>query len=70
MNVEKCRYSIDGKCANENVACDVCHSTDVEMRSCIPLQRCVLLYNDNWMIKTEEAIDVNKNVIRTCCGKA
>ncbi len=57
MTIEKCRYSINGKCTNENVACDICNSTDVEMISCAPLQRCVLLYDDNWLVKTEEIIE-------------
>lgn len=55
MKVEKCRYSIDGKCTNENVACEKCNSTEYEMRVCTPFQRCVILHNDNWAIKTEES---------------
>lgn len=59
----KCRYSIDGKCTNENVSCDVCNSTDIEMRNCMPLQRCVLLYGDDWVIKIEATIDKDSGKI-------
>lgn len=43
----KCRYSIDGNYTNDNVACEKCKSTEMEMRSCLPLQRCVILHDDN-----------------------
>ena len=51
---KKCRYSIDGKCTNENVACEECDSTEYEMKSCAPLQKCIILYDDNWIIDVPE----------------
>lgn len=64
-DVKKCRYSIDGKCTNEDVACDICNSIEYEMLACAPLQRCIILYDDNWLIEVEESekeIQNNKSI--------
>jgi len=50
LYIKKCRYSIDGKCTNDGVACEKCNSTEHEMRACTPFQRCVILHDDNWTI--------------------
>ena len=50
LYIKKCKYSIDGKCTNENVACEKCNSTEYEMRACTPFQRCVILHDENWEI--------------------
>lgn len=55
--MKKCRYSIDGKCTNENVACEECNSTDHEMKACLPFQRCIILLNDNWAIDVPDHCD-------------
>lgn len=52
--MKKCRYSINGKCTNENVACEKCNSTDHEMKACAPLQKCIIIYDDNWIIDVPE----------------
>ncbi len=53
--MKKCRYSIDSDCTNKGVACEKCSSTELEMESCLPFKRCVILHDDNW------AIDENSN---------
>ena len=53
--MKQCRYSIDGNCTNENVACENCNSTEIEMELCAPLQRCISVYDDNWIIDAPEA---------------
>ena len=60
---------IEGKCTNSNVACEMCNSTDWEMRSCTPLQRCVLLYDDNWILDVEEDVKEDKDIFCDYCGK-
>lgn len=50
LYIKKCKYSIDGKCTNENVACEKCNSTEYEMRACTPFQRCIILHDENWAI--------------------
>ena len=55
--MKKCRYSIDGKCTNENVACEKCNSTDHEMKACLPFQRCIILLDDNWAIDVPNHCD-------------
>lgn len=57
-DVKKCRYSIDGKCTNENVACEKCDSTDYEMKICLPFQRCIILLDDNWAIDVPESKEI------------
>lgn len=47
----KCRYSMNGKCTNADVACEKCDSAEMEMKNCLPLQRCVILHDDNWIIE-------------------
>lgn len=56
--MKKCRYSIDGNCTNENVACEKCNSTEIEMKSCAPLQKYIIVYDDNWMIDSTEAKEI------------
>lgn len=56
--MKKCRYSIDGKCTNENVACEECNSTDHEMKACLPFQRCIILLDDNWAIDVPETKEI------------
>lgn len=56
--VKKCRYSIDGNCTNENVACEKCNSTEIEMESCASLQKCIIVYGDNWMIDETETKEI------------
>ena len=52
--MKKCRYSIDGKCTNENVACEKCNSTEYEMKACASLQKCIIIYDDNWLVDVPE----------------
>jgi len=49
--MKKCRYSLSGDCANKGVACEKCDSTELEMESCLPFQRCIILHDDNWAIE-------------------
>lgn len=56
--MKKCRYSIDGKCTNENVACEKCDSTDYEMKICLSFQRCIILLDDNWAIDVPESKEI------------
>lgn len=49
-----CRYSVDGNCTNEDVACDRCSSTELELKNCLPFQRCIILQNDSWGVELEE----------------
>ena len=63
--MQKCRYSINGKCTNENVACEKCNSEDFEMRACTPFQRCIALHNDNWAIEVEEQKEEQNNKLET-----
>lgn len=70
----KCRYSIDGNCTNDKVACEKCNSTDYEMRACTPFQRCIALHNDNWTIeiedkKEEKNSERKRNNSSWCCDK-
>ncbi len=51
--MKKCRYSIGGDCTNKDVACEKCDSTELEMESCLPFQRCIILHDDYWA--TEES---------------
>ena len=52
--MKKCKYSIDGNCTNKNVACEKCNSTEMEMESCAPLQKSLLVYNEKWTVETED----------------
>lgn len=52
--MKKCRYSINGKCTNDNVTCDICYSSNNEMISCAPLQRSIVIYDDNWLVEMKE----------------
>lgn len=51
--MKKCRYSVGGICTNNDVACEKCNSTEYEMRTCTPFQRCIVLYNDDWSVEIE-----------------
>lgn len=57
--MKQCRYSIDGNCTNENVACEHCNSTEIEMELCAPLQMCISVYDDNWIIDAPEAKEMS-----------
>ena len=43
-----CKYSIDGKCTNDNVAADSCSATEIQIESCLPYQRSVISTGENW----------------------
>lgn len=58
--MKKCRYSVNGICTNDGVACEKCNSTEIEMKSCTPFQRCIILHNDNWAVEVKE---MDKEVI-------
>ena len=49
--MKKCRYSFNGKCTNDEVACDICSSSVLEMEACAPFQHSKILRNEDW---TEE----------------
>lgn len=51
--MEKCRYSTNGECINNEVSCEKCGSTELEMENCLPLQRCIILHDDNWIIEED-----------------
>ncbi len=57
--MKRCRYSINGNCTNDNVACDKCNSTEMKMKSCTPFQRSIILNDDNW------SVEVAQNKINT-----
>lgn len=61
--MKKCRYSIAGKCTNENVACENCDSTDSEMKACTPFQRCVIFHDDNWAIDVSEEKKYEERIV-------
>lgn len=52
--MKKCRYSVDGNCTNDDVACEKCSSTELELKNCIPFQQCIILQNDNWGVELEK----------------
>lgn len=52
--MKRCRYLINGRCTNDSVACEKCSSTEIEMKSCAPFQRSIILNDDNLGIEVEE----------------
>lgn len=51
--MKKCKYSINGDCTNDRVACEKCNSTEQEMETCNPLHKSTIVYNEKWLVETE-----------------
>ena len=47
-----CKYSIDGRCTNENVSADNCKATELQVEACLPYQRVVILTGESWHTET------------------
>lgn len=48
-----CKYSIGGKCINDNVAANSCDATDLQVKACLPYQRAVILTGKSWRTSNE-----------------
>lgn len=57
-----CKYSVDGKCTNNAVACEKCYGTADETKCCAPFQRSIILFDEKWSIEMKEGINMNKAI--------
>lgn len=66
--MKRCRYSIDGKCTNDAVACKKCNSIEFEMKSCIPFQRSRILLDEDGGIEVKECYEYNLSEKKMKCS--
>lgn len=57
--LKRCKYSIDGWCTNDEVACENCEGLAEERERCVPCMKSLILFHEDWIIETN-FLDLSK----------